>query len=242
MKKQHLTLGIIFGTGLTLAAALYIKAPSGDERLIEEMAHQISLNAGSPKSMAPTTIPSRDPASLPENSKVTETDKKNEAYQVPQEQKSALKEYVSIQRKVFTSEREKNRAKELLNNRDFLKSIERLLTSTNFNDTEYQSLQNAAIDMLLEADSKYQSEAAQQILMNVVSDPQIESDSMPAAERQALAGVKAEVLYLWTAQNPRISGAIASALPGVVSQKIWNNVKATQEVNYQESLAETKSN
>ena len=97
--------------------------------------------------------------------------------------------------------------------------------------------QNAAIDMLLDALKSGDSEVAVDVLRSVVTDGQVEDESIDRSTRENLAGIKAEVLFQWSALKPAQASELASLLPGPISQKIWQNVVDAQQSNLNESAA-----
>jgi hypothetical protein len=103
-----------------------------------------------------------------------------------------------------------------------------------------QRLQNQAVDLLLEA-RLGGSQIAGQVLRSVVTDGQVEKESLSRSDRQAFAELKADVLYRWSAREPAITAELPGWLPGPVSQKIWRNVVNAQEQNQLESAEEARA-
>lgn len=96
--------------------------------------------------------------------------------------------------------------------------------------------QTTAIDLLLEAAKSPEGrEAAEAALQGIIADNQIEGEALPMDARKNLAGVKAEVLFQWSAQDPTKTKSMQAWLPGPVSQKIWENVTDAQTRNLRES-------
>ena len=97
------------------------------------------------------------------------------------------------------------------------------------------SEQDVAVDILLDALKDGDSRAAEEALREVVKDEQVEDGTLSGGVREQLAGVKAEVLYQWSAMVPSGASELARLLPGPVSQKIWQNVLNMQSQNLAES-------
>lgn len=143
----------------------------------------------------------------------------------------ALADYVRMKGQIFMSAETRARKDELLRDEKFLKGLGQLLKTPASRDLKTQELQSQAIDLLIEARTATDGKVAGEVLKSVVEDASIENDKLKLAERKALAGLKAELLYQWTAQEPQVADSILSWLPGPISQKIWRNVLAAQEQN-----------
>jgi len=220
----------------TLMAALFLRGSSDVQKTVNELDSEILKLV--PENAVPeaTTVMQQVTAKDPANSGSTAPS----IYIVTEEQRNSLKEYIQIQRKVFTADTEKEKLKELLSSPEFIESLGALLTSINPADVEFDKLQDAAIDLLLEAES-LDSAVATETLISIVKDAQIENDSLSKTDRELLAHVKAEVLYLWSAKNPEMAIQLPSLLPGEISLRIWNNVLYEQKNNHIESLAEVRN-
>lgn len=233
-KKLFLITTSVFS--VTLMAALFFRGPSDAQKTVNEMDTEISKLV--PENLAP--------ALAPQAQEVSSTDIQNPGstapsiYIVPEEQRTLLKDYVHIHRKVFTNDTEKEKLKDLLSNQELISSLGILLTSINPADLEFDKLQDTAIDLLLEAES-LDSSIATETLISIVKDSQIENDSLAKSDREHLANVKAQVLYLWSAKNPAMMTQLPSLLPGEISLRIWNNVLYEQKNNHTESLAEVRN-
>ena len=155
------------------------------------------------------------------------------------EQKARLAEYAVLQRKVFLTDKEKAERARMMNDARFVRGLELLLRSVPTAEVTPE-LQNQAVDLLLEARESTRSEAAAQAMAAIIKDNQIENESMPQATRESLAGVKAEILYRWSAQEPGLSTQMPGWLPGPVSRTIWDNVLTEQAKNVAESRRELK--
>lgn len=142
--------------------------------------------------------------------------------------------YSVIRRKVFLSPTDQNERDKLLKNSAMLKSMgQRLLLSAS--DDAAATEQNVAVDFLLDAMRSGDYKVASEVLKNVISDGQVEDATLDLPSRENLAGIKAEVLYQWSALNPVKSDEMATWLPGPVSKRIWKNVVNAQASNMAES-------
>ncbi|MES2964039.1 MAG: hypothetical protein V4760_09125, partial [Bdellovibrionota bacterium] len=142
--------------------------------------------------------------------------------------RAQLKEFAKLKKKVFLDNDEKRRLSELTRDPAFLSSLAPVFDiSRERNDEEM----NAAVDLLLDAATNEKSETAAAMLMGVIADPSIENTEIPEARRELAAGVKAEILFLWTAASPDRANHMASMLPGPVSQRLWENVLNAQDRN-----------
>jgi hypothetical protein len=147
-----------------------------------------------------------------------------------------LAEYAVLKKKVFLTAAEESQRNSFLKNDKILRGMRSRLLSSPTTAKEAKE-QNAAIDLLLDAVRIGDSEVAVEVLRDVVADGQIEDENIDRATRENLAGVKAEVLYQWSALKPAQAQELANMLPGPVSQKIWQNVVSAQASNLSESAA-----
>lgn len=145
-----------------------------------------------------------------------------------------LQSYSELKRKVFLTPEEQAHKETLLKNPDVLRGLRARLVRSPVNGQQALA-QNAAIDMLLEALKSGDSEVASEVLRTVVTDGQVEDTKTDPLTRENLAGVKAEVLFQWSALKPAQSDELAQMLPGPVSQRIWANVISAQQSNLNES-------
>ncbi len=152
----------------------------------------------------------------------------------PFENKKELNDYSLLRKKIFLTDKEKLQKQNFLKNEPFITRLKDLFKAPSiYSNSEDQ--QNAAVDFLLDALNSENSTAAAEVLRSIIQDPSTENENLSMADRETLAGVKAEVLYKWTAQEPLKASEIQQWLPGPVSQKIWKNVLAQQEMNQAES-------
>ncbi|WII73325.1 hypothetical protein QJS83_05505 [Bdellovibrio sp. 22V] len=151
--------------------------------------------------------------------------------------KKDLEEYKKIHTKVFLTPEERNFRKDLLNNHRAIASMKDLLLVP-ATKPDQESMQNAALDLLLEGLQKSANSEAAQVLKDVVADSAVEDNKVDADIRKSLGGIKGEILYQWSSLYPQSQGDLERMLPGPSSQKIWANVKAQQESNLAESAFE----
>lgn len=150
------------------------------------------------------------------------------------ENKSELSEFKILKLKVFLTEEEQAQRKNFLQDRALLENLKGLFKyPAQYQDLENQ--QNVAVDLLLEAIKSGDAETARAVFKELIADPTIENKQLTPAQRQNLAGVKAEVLYQWSSLEPDRASEMQNALPGPVSQKIWKNVMSQQQNNEAES-------
>jgi hypothetical protein len=152
-----------------------------------------------------------------------------------------LAEYAKLKSHVFLDDEGNERKRTLLRDEKFLKGLESLLKTAAGNDMQLLEAQSQAIDLLIEARANGSDHIAGEVLRSVIEDSSIENEKVNVADRKALAGVKAELLYQWTAQEPLVADKIQGWLPGPISAKIWKNVTHAQEQNEMESLEEVKA-
>ncbi|HEY1079460.1 MAG TPA: hypothetical protein VGE46_05160 [Bdellovibrio sp.] len=153
--------------------------------------------------------------------------------------KEEVEKYHGLQGKVFLSDEDKKFRQELFADERMLKSLE-ILLKTPATDRAQETLQNAALDILLESLQASDSGIAAEILKNIVADNLVEDTSLPKETREALGGIKAEIVFQFTSLYPDSVAEIEGMLPGPASQKIWSNVKARQQSNLAESTLELK--
>jgi len=153
----------------------------------------------------------------------------------PFEYQKDLNSYAQLKTKVLPSAEEQSARERLLKDARFLRATgDRLLKVPLLPIGE----QDVAIDLLIEALQGGDQQAAKAVIGEIVSDNQVEDTKLPTDVREQLAGIKAEVIYHYTAYRPEEVGQVSSSLPGPVSRKIWNNVTEAQKNNLAESQAE----
>ncbi|MBX2996445.1 MAG: hypothetical protein KF681_16610 [Bdellovibrionaceae bacterium] len=149
-----------------------------------------------------------------------------------------IENFRALNKKVFLTDDEKRAKRELLENDEFVKSLTHLLKVGAGDSTEMKQAQDAALDVLFESLRTDANSPVAEVLMEIVGDTQIESESIDMVTKRDLAGVKAEVLYYWSSLDPASSGRIEQSLPGPVSRRIWENVVSVQKNNLEESSIE----
>ncbi len=180
----------------------------------------------------------RGPASIPSSSSAFGATAVVPSAERPFPYERELTDYIELKAKVLMSDAEKKRRAELLANADFLRGAGELLRRPAALETDEFDRQARAMDLLLEALSSPSKEVAASVLRSVVEDAQIENERLDMATRQALAGVKAEVMYHWSAIDPEGTRDLPAWLPGPVSRRIWQNVIEMQEENLRQSAEE----
>jgi hypothetical protein len=153
---------------------------------------------------------------------------------VPNPFSHELQVYAILHSKVFLSPSEQADKADLLRDRRVLRGLGTVLNRPP-TDLKASIDQNLALDLLLEALRTGDSDVAAEVLRDIVSDSQVENPKLEPTVRENLAGIKAEVLFKWSAFRPAQAGDLASWLPGPVSQRIWQNVLEAQSSNLAES-------
>lgn len=148
-----------------------------------------------------------------------------------------LASYSVIQAKVFLSEDEKELRKKLLKDQDMLRSFKSILLIP-AQDMTTMKMQNAALDILFESLELDPQGVSLEILKDVIRNPTVEDSQLSSPERQAVAEIKAEILFRVSAAVPESRAELESLLPGPVSQRLWKNVVAQQKSNLAESALE----
>lgn len=148
-----------------------------------------------------------------------------------------LKQYQEIKTKVFVSDQEKNLKNQFMADIALIKNLKALITESPASEmgSEDSIQKNLALDLLIEASVVGNSPEATAALMEIVQDKKIEDEKMPAADRQAMAEMKADLLYTWTSKMPAQASKVDGAIPGPVTAKIWKNTQAAQAQNRAES-------
>lgn len=157
--------------------------------------------------------------------------------------KESLPEFEKTKKVILatsTDDEEKQRQlkERMFQDASLMRELELLLKAPALGDHELASQQMTALDILFDAMSSKSADLAEKVLASVVEDRTIEDESLDSSSRQALAEVKAEVLYRWSSAEPEQADQIVSLLPGPVSQKIWGNVIEAQAQNAAESRLE----
>jgi hypothetical protein len=141
-----------------------------------------------------------------------------------------LTSYLDLKAKVFMTDDERRERARLLNHQEFMRALAERLMDPSRSPLLMQE-QDAAVDLLVEAVQTGDKGLATELLNRVVQDAQVENESLETSVREHLAGLKAEVLYQWSAVSPEAAATVPGLLPGPVSQKIWANVVHRQHSN-----------
>jgi len=154
--------------------------------------------------------------------------------------KAEIETFRELSKKIFLTDEEREKRLELLEHREFIHSLGELFKADASQDLHLKQTQNVALDFLFASLRNDARSPAADVLMKIVEDAEIERDDLDRQTRQELAGVKAEVLFYWSALDPSSNGRIERLLPGPVSRRIWQNVIDSQKSNLDESAEEAK--
>lgn len=147
-------------------------------------------------------------------------------------QSERIQKFKVIQAKVFKSKDDQANLKKMLLDSKYLFELGLYLkTLQNIEGEDFKDNQNAVMDLLVEALKAGDSQVAEQAILGIIKDPQVEDEKIPLKSRELLAGVKAELLYQSSSIKPALSEQFEKVLPGPVSQKIWKNVQQQQADN-----------
>lgn len=234
-KKHLLAGGAVLLLGLATGGALLLRAPASTSSPELPASPVPTENRGAVKTVESTTgVKAEAPvaaalaATTANPTEVTQTTGK------PFENKTELASFKILKQKVFLTEEEKEQRKQFIQDRALLENLKNLFKyPAQYQDLEAQ--QNVAVDLLLEAIKSGDAETARRVFKEVIADATIENNQLSQDQRQNLAGVKAEVLYQWSALEPDRANEMQQSLPGPVSQKIWKNVVTQQDLNRAES-------
>lgn len=147
-------------------------------------------------------------------------------------QPEILQQFKTIQAKIFKSDEEQKNLKQMMTDSTYIRQLgDYLRDIQSVNKEEFKANQNTVIDFLVEALNSGEVHAAEQAILDVIKDTQVEDEKLSMNTRELLGGVKADLLYQSSAIRPEFAEQFARILPGPVSQKIWENVKRQQEEN-----------
>ena len=133
-----------------------------------------------------------------------------------------LQQLKAIKAKVFRTAAEENTIKEFIHNPDKLQSLVMLLTDTKSLSVTTAENHQSAVDILLEAAKSADSKIAEELILVVIQDKQVEDTSTNKVMRESLASIKAELMYNATSIDKQ---TVQNSIPGPVSQKIWDTKK-----------------
>lgn len=154
----------------------------------------------------------------------------------------ALRQFKITHSKVFKTSAEEQELKSFIKNTKNLEDIANLLKSKLALEKMTTGEQNTAVDILLDAlkaeTASGNSNAAEEIVLSIIRDEQIENTNLELKSRLIMAGVKAELMF--HAANIDVQ-TMQNALPGPVSQNIWVNVQEVQAQNISASTKELRT-
>ena len=93
------------------------------------------------------------------------------------------------------------------------------------------------MDILLEAAKSADYKIAEELILTVIQDNQVEDPSTNKVMRETLAGIKAELMYSAAFIEKR---TVQNSIPGPVTQKIWDNVQQAHVDNLIDSENERR--
>lgn len=165
-------------------------------------------------------------------------------------QPEVIQKFKVIQAKVFRSADDEKQWKIMISDSRHLLQLGQYLKDLKSIDSEdFKANQNAAIDLLIAALKGGDAATAEQAILEVIKDAQVEDDKLAQSSRDLLGGIKAELLYESSSIKPELAEQLEKILPGPVSQKIWKNVQQQQadnlalsEADLQERIARKSNN
>ncbi|OFZ29161.1 MAG: hypothetical protein A2622_14055 [Bdellovibrionales bacterium RIFCSPHIGHO2_01_FULL_40_29] len=140
--------------------------------------------------------------------------------------------FYEIQKKTFRTEEDERVIAEILKESQWIENAVAIFLSPQ-RMTAPQV--HGGIDLLLEALKSDQKNLAEQVILSIIGDPQIEDESLNFEYRERMAGIKAELMYHASSIETE---TFKKFLPGPVSEKILNNVVEAQTQNIMESEIE----
>lgn len=221
IRRAFIPVSLVLGFWIISEGRLHLNGPS----------QQLSVDHVSPLQSTPLPDPGESPPKKAESGLMVAP--------VPVEPfkyQRELATFQDLQGKVFLSSEEKEVRKALLSHILLIRALgDRLLVPAASASLVLE--QELAVDLLLAALEEGDAESAREVLKTVVLDAQVEDPALSEEVRTQLAGAKAEVLYHWSALDPRAAIQIPDWLPGPVSQKIWANIERRQQANLAEGEA-----
>jgi hypothetical protein len=148
-----------------------------------------------------------------------------------------LTAYAILNKKALLTDKESEEKVRMLADPELIRGLEEVLLQASLSDPQLEFMQDNAIDLLFEARGTVNGQIAEKVLRTIVEDARTEDAKLDMETRRSLAGIKAEIVYQWSAREPDSAPEIASWLPGPVSRKIWNNVIRAQATNEFDSSA-----
>lgn len=160
--------------------------------------------------------------------------------QLPQPE--VMEKFKVIHAKVFKNDEDQKNLKIMLMDSKYILQLgEYLRDLQSVGKDEFKSNQNAVVDLLIEALKSGDSRSAEQAILDVVKDAQVEDTKLALNTRELLGGVKAELLYQSTSIKPELAEQFSRVLPGPASEKIWLNVQQQQADNLAVSESELQT-
>lgn len=149
-----------------------------------------------------------------------------------------MNQYQKIKAKVFLTETEKRARLQIISNVVLIQNLKNYLLTPKAAEVGSWDYQQhiLAIDLLIESSVDGHSSEATAAVLSIIEDKQIEDVNLSNLQRQSLAEVKADLLYIWTAKRPDQIQIVDRSIPGPVTATIWANAKVAQEQNRLESL------
>lgn len=148
--------------------------------------------------------------------------------------------YSQIHSKVLVSEQEKDQRKALLQDRVLIRRTTELLTNpqvvTQMSDREIST----GIDLLVESFRMDNHGVARESILGLIQDSKLEDGGLDTEARQALAEVKAEILFAALGADPFIDEELSVSEFGPVTGRIYENVQAERALILEESRVSSR--
>lgn len=148
--------------------------------------------------------------------------------------------YSEIHSKVLVSEQEKEQRKALLQDRVLIRRTSEILVSpeivTQMSDQELST----GIDLLVESFRMDNHGVARESILGLIQDSKLEDAKLSSKSRQALAEIKAEVLFAVLGSDPFIDEELPVSEFGPVTARIYENVQAERALILEESRVSSR--
>lgn len=215
---------VIAAMVLAAAAALTYSPPLQISHQASEKVNEVnSKNQNEPKRTLKQTF--------------TQSESEVFKYKMNGDIENQLRHFHQINKKVFLSKNELEFKSKILSDQKVMIEMKNILLRPSNNIVETELLQSFALEYLYEAVSSGH-QLAQDMLVEIIKDSSIENRSVPLSDRQAMAEIKADVMFNFSAMTADSEELIEKRLPGPISQKIWANVKLRQQRYLAESQIE----
>ncbi len=139
-----------------------------------------------------------------------------------------LQQLKAIKAKVFRNAFEENTVKEFIQSPEKLQSLVLFLTDTKSLSLTSVEIHQSAVDTLLEAAKSADHIIAEELILSVIQDKQVEDPGANKFMRETLAGIKAELMYSAAFIEKQ---TVQNSIPGPITQKIWDNVQQAHADN-----------